>query len=383
MKVIIGGKRILIVASFAYSLTNFRGDLIKCLIKHGFTVYTAAPEYEEDVYQRLINKGAKPINFKLERTGLNPIKDFISILELKSIIKTNNIDLVFPYTIKPVIYSSIAARLSKTPVISLITGLGYAFTGLTSKARSLQKVSEFLYKISIRKNKVVVFQNEDDYAFFLDRKILKKSNKVAIVSGSGVNLNKYKYRVNTKSTDDIRFLLVARLIEEKGITLFVNAATILKKKYPNAEFHIIGMSAKSPSAIKLENLYNLHKKGVIIFHGEQKNVQEHLYKSDVFVLPSYYREGTPRSILEALSVGLPIITTKTPGCKETVKENYNGILINPKKIEDLIIAMDFFLSNTDKIKEMGINSRKYAEERFDVDIIDDDLLAIINEELKV
>jgi glycosyltransferase involved in cell wall biosynthesis len=375
-------KRILIVASASRSLIHFRGDFITSLIKNGFNVFTAAPNYTEETYQKLINLGASPKEFNLQRTGLNPIMDIKSIFELKSILKKNKIDLVFPYTVKPVIYSSIAANWSKIPVISLITGLGFAFTGLTFKSRILQRLNEFLYKISIRKNKVIVFQNEDDYSLFLDRKIITKNNKVDFVSGSGVNLNQYKYRINRNTSDTISFLLVARLIKEKGIGLFIEATEILKTKYPKAEFHIIGEPDKSPSAIKLEKLNDLHHKKIIIYHGEQRNAQDHLFNRDVFVLPSYYREGIPRSILEALSVGLPIITTKTPGCKETVLDKENGILIKPRDLDELINAMEFFITNRERIKEMGMNSRKYAEERFDVNIINSDLINLIETEFK-
>ena len=289
------------------------------------------------------------------------------------------IDLVFPYTVKPVIYSSIAANQLGIPVISLITGLGFAFTGLTRKARILQRLNETLYKISIRKNRVVVFQNKDDYQLFLDRKILKKENKVAFVSGSGVNLNQFKYRVNKIENNKVSFLLVSRLIKEKGIGLFLKAAKTLKEKYPKSEYHVIGATDNSPSSIKEEELKQLHELGTIIYYGKQSNIPEHLFKRDIFVLPTYYREGIPRSILEALSVGLPVITTNTPGCKETVKKDYNGILIQPQDLDELIDAMEYFLINKDKIEVMGVNSRKYAEERFDVNIINKDLIGLISE----
>ncbi|CDF79998.1 glycosyltransferase (GT4) [Formosa agariphila KMM 3901] len=374
-------KRILIVASHSGSLIHFRGDFIENLVKNDFEVYTAAPDYPIEIKEKLITLGATPIAFKLQRTGLNPFNDLKSISELKSIIKNNNIDLVFPYTVKPVIYSSIAANSCNIPVISLITGLGFAFTGLTFKARTLQRLNEFLYKISIRKNKVIVFQNKDDYQLFLDRKILSKDNKVDFVSGSGVNLNRYEYRVNNNLSDKISFLLVARLIKEKGIELYIEAAKVLKQKYPNAEFHIIGEPDQSPSAIKLENLLTLNKEGIIVYHGKQNNVPDHLYKRDVFVLPTYYREGIPRSILEALSVGLPIITTNTPGCKETIKKDFNGVLIKPNNLDELINSMEFFIINPHKVKEMGVNSRTYAEERFDVEIINNDLTSLIKNEI--
>ncbi|WP_339751703.1 glycosyltransferase family 4 protein [uncultured Winogradskyella sp.] len=370
-------KRILIIASHHVSLIRFRGDFIKSLIDNGFDVFTAAPEYSETYHQKIIDLGATPIAFNLQRTGLNPMKDFKSIQVLKSIMKDNKIDLVFPYTVKPVIYGSIAANMSKTPVISLITGLGYTFTGLTAKARLLQRFNEILYKLSIRKNKVIVFQNKDDYQLLLDRKVISKKQRVEFVSGSGVNLNEFKF-IEKNASDKVSFLLVARLIKEKGIALYMDAAKILKKKYPNSEFHIIGAAETSPSAISEDELNDLHAKGIITFHGKQRNIDEHLNMRDIFVLPSYYREGLPRTTLEACACGNPIITTDSVGCRESVIEGINGFLIEPQNLDALVKPMEYFITNPNKIKEMGINSRKYAEERFDVDIINKDLLGIIN-----
>ncbi len=370
-------KRVLLIASFAGSLIRFRGDFIKSLIKNGFEVFTAAPSYTEQYHKDISDMGATPIEFNLQRTGLNPIKDLKSILELKSIIKDNNIDLVFPYTVKPVIYGSFAANMTKTPVISLITGLGYAFTGLTAKARNLQRFNETLYKLAIRKNKVIVFQNRDDYQLFLDRKVISKEQKVDFVSGSGINLNQFKFS-EKKPSDKVSFLLVARLIKEKGIALYMEAAKILKAKYPKAEFHLIGAPETSPSAISEDELKNLHNQGIIIFHGKQRNIEEHLHNNDIFVLPSYYREGLPRTTLEACACGNPIITTDSVGCRESVKEGVNGFLIEPQNLEALVKPMEYFITNPDKIKEMGIASREYAEERFDVNIINKDLVNLIN-----
>jgi len=274
-----------------------------------------------------------------------------------------------------------AANMCKTPVISLITGLGYAFTGLTSKARLLQRFNEMLYKLSIRKNKVIVFQNKDDYQLFLDRKVVSKLQKVDFVSGSGVNLNQFTFKEKNAS-DKVSFLLVARLIEEKGIALYMEAAKILKAKYPKAEFHLIGSPETSPSAISELELNQLHKDGVIVFHGKQSNIEEHLHQRDIFVLPSYYREGLPRTTLEACACGNPIITTDSVGCREAVKEGENGFLIEPQNLDALVKPMEYFITNPDQIKEMGLNSRKYAEERFDVNIINNDLVKLIKDVLK-
>ncbi|MEW4924513.1 glycosyltransferase family 4 protein [Algibacter sp. 2305UL17-15] len=371
-------KRILVLSSLDHSLINFRGDFIKSLVKEGYKVYAGAPEFGEQKLKELKALGAIPVSYYLQRTGLNPFNDLKTIFNLKKIIKENNIDLVYSYTVKPVIYGSIAANMNKTPVVSLITGLGFAFTGLTFKARTLQRLNEFLYKLSIRKNKTIIFQNSDDYQLFLDRKIISKHQKVGFVGGSGVNLEQFKTRVNENSTDVISFIIVSRLIKEKGIELYLNAAQTLKVKYPKAEFHVIGAPENSPSAVDSKKLNMLNDDGTIVYHGPQNNIPQHLYKRDIFVLPTYYREGVPRSILEALSVGLPVITTNTPGCKETVINKKNGFLIEPQNLDKLIEAMEYFLINKESIKEMGINSRNYAKEKFDVNIINKNLLKMIN-----
>lgn len=375
-------KKILLIASFAGSLIRFRGDFIKSLVSNGFQVFTAAPAYTDENLIELRKMGASTIEFKLQRTGLNPLNDLKSIMELKSIIKDNQIDLVFPYTVKPVIYGSLAANMCKVPVISLITGLGYAFTGLSAKSRTLQKFNETLYKLSIRKNKIIVFQNNDDYQLFLDRKIISKEQRVDFVSGSGVNLEQFKFKEKNTS-DNVSFLLIARLIEEKGIALYMKAAELLKSKHPNAEFHLIGPFETSPSAISEDEINKLHEEGVIVFHGKQLNIDEHLHKRDVFVLPSYYREGLPRTALEACACGNPIITTDSVGCREAVKEGQNGFLIPPQNLQSLVKAMEYFIIHPQKIKEMGINSRTYAEERFDVNIINNDLVNLIKNVLKI
>ncbi len=376
-----GRKRILIIASHASAIAWFRGDFIKHLIGDNFEVFTAAPDYTEEDFEDIKTLGATPLVFKLQRTGLNPFKDLKSIMELKSLIKNHHIDLVFPYTVKPVIYGSMAANMCKVPVISLITGLGYTFSGVSTKSKILQKFNEILYKLSVRKNKVIVFQNKDDHQLFLDRNMISKQQNVAFVSGSGVNLNQFLFK-EKNVTGSVRFLLIARLIKEKGIALYMDAAKLLKPKYPESEFHLIGITETSPSAISESKINKLHQEGIIIFHGYQGNVQEHFHKTDVFVLPSYYREGIPRTTLEACASGNPIITTDSVGCREAVKEGANGFLIEPKNLDALVKAMEYFIKNPDKIKEMGINSRKYAEERFDVNIINNDLVHLIKEELK-
>lgn len=372
--------KILIVGATSWSILHFRGDFIKALIDEGFEVYTAVDDYEKDIHDNLNAIGAKTLTIRLQRTGLNPFIDFRTIADLKKIMSDNKIDLVIPYTIKPVIYSSIAAIATKTKAISLITGLGISFSGLNFKSKILQILNERLYKGYVAKNEAIIFQNKDDYQLFLDRKILTKNNKVAIVSGSGVNLDKFNLKsYNEKQNETVSFLFIGRLIKEKGIGLYIQASKILKEKYPKAEFNVIGGGDSASSANIIAQINELNKKGILIYHGAQNNISEHLKEKDVFVLPSYYREGVPRSILEALSVGLPIITTDSPGCRETIHNNENGILIAPNSLDSLINAMEFFILNPRKISEMGKKSRAYAESRFAVDIVNNQIIRLIKE----
>lgn len=374
-------KKILLIASLANSLPNFRGDFIAELVNRGFMVFAAAPDISEKVANRLTSLGATPIHFDLDRTGLNPINDFKSIFKLKKIIRDNQIDLVFPYTIKPVVYGSIAASMTKTPVISLITGLGFTFSGASSKANFLQQITKRMYRYALRKNKLVIFQNKDDQQLFFENGILSKNQNTAIVNGSGVNLERYPFRVKKVNSQNVKFVIVARLIKEKGIQLYIDTAAILKKTYPQAEFHVVGGQADPPSGVNVELLKQLHDSGIIVFHGPVNDIPKFLKEMHVFVLPTFYREGVPRSILEALSIGMPIITTNTPGCKETVIPDKNGFLIPPKNIDPLIDTCRYFLEHPTSIEKMGKQSRKLAEEKFDVDLINQFLVAHIDAKL--
>ncbi|MGB3149689.1 MAG: glycosyltransferase, partial [Maribacter sp.] len=199
---------------------------------------------------------------------------------------------------------------------------------------------------------------------------------------SGVNLSRYPFRVYPAFQKEVKFVIVARLIKEKGIKLFMDAALALKQNFPLASFHIIGAPDNTPSAIALEELQELHDKGVVVYHGSKSNVPDFLKEMHVFVLPTYYREGVPRSLLEALSIGMPIITTNTPGCKETVFKEENGMLIPPKNLESLIEACSYFLNNPGEIVRMGEQSRKLAEKKFDVHIINKNLINYIDAVLR-
>ena len=264
-------------------------------------------------------------------------------------------------------------------MIALITGLGFTFSGSSKKARLLNKITKRMYSFALRKNKVTIFQNKDDEELFLNNSILNSDQETYVVNGSGVNLNEYPFRPNKRVDQKIKFVIVARLIREKGIELFLRTAKELKNKFPLCEFHIVGGQADPPSGINMQSLLKLEQEQIIYYHGLKDNIAQFLSEMDVFVLPTFYREGVPRSILEALSIGMPIITTDTPGCRETVIKGQNGFLIPPKDENALKEACQRFIDNPMLIEQMGSESRNLAERKFDVNIINDHLLKKINE----
>lgn len=376
-------QRVLIICSVSYSLINFRKDFIEELIKNKFEVWCAAPDFRDDVVTELKAMGAHIVPFNLQRKGLNPIKDYKSVTELKNIMINLKIDFVFAYTIKPVIYGSYAAQQAKLPTFSLITGLGYTFSGVSLKSKLLGHITRILYTLALRKNNVAIFQNRDDRQLFIDLNILPKNKKSFVVNGSGINIDRFRLKKSNEFNkgDTVNFIMIGRMMIEKGIELFLETALHVKKKNGNAKFHIVGGPPENMKAMELR-LQELHESGVIVYHGTNYDVRPFLYTADVFVLPTFYREGVPRSILEALSVGMPIITTDTPGCRETVIEGKNGFLIPPKQLKPLLRAVGYFLDNQGEIEAMGKESRKLAEQKFDVHLINSDLLKIINQHSK-
>jgi len=354
--------KILIIAHYGKSLLNFRGELIKTLIKHGHRVILSAPE--NDFKKELEGMGAEFVQIPLVRTGLNPIKDIYTLISLIRTMKEKEPDIVFSYAIKPVIYGSLAARIMKIPrVISLITGLGYVFTGSSWKHRVLQNLVCFLYRQALKGNDVILFQNPDDLNLFRERNILSVKNKAVLVNGSGVDVVKFNYA--EPKTQPLSFLLIARLIWDKGIGEYVEAARQIKSRYPDVIFKLLGPFDSNPAAIKKEQINAWVTEGIIQYLGETNDVRPIIASSSVIVLPSY-REGTPRSVLEAMAMGRPVITTNAPGCRETVIHGVNGFLVPIKDSAALADAMEQFILNKELIREMGLKSREIAVEKYDV-----------------
>ncbi|WP_214792368.1 MULTISPECIES: glycosyltransferase family 4 protein [unclassified Exiguobacterium] len=349
--------KILVLANFGMGLYNFRKELLSELIQEGHEVYISLPN--DEYIPKLEALGCKFIDTPLDRRGTNLISDLKLLLRYKSIIKKIKPNIVLTYTIKPNIYGGLICKLSKVPYIPNITGLGSA----VENKGALQKVTLSLYKSALSKAQCVFFQNNDNKNFFLDNKIVKVKHKT--LPGSGVNLDHYEM-LEYPSEASINFLFISRVMKEKGIEQYLDAAAYIKKKYPNTKFHIVGFCEEEYGG-KLEEM---HRKGIIRYHGKQHDVRKFHEISHCTVHPTYYPEGMSNVLLESAACGRPIITTNRSGCKEIVNNNSNGYLIEEKNSQDLIYKIENFLNLTheDK-KKMGFNSRNIVEKEFNRKII--------------
>jgi glycosyltransferase involved in cell wall biosynthesis len=303
----------------------------------------------------------------MKRTGMNPFTDIKTIFKCWSLMHQIKPDYFLAYTPKPVIYGNLAAWFARIPNrYALITGLGFTFQ--TDK-RWLNFLMRNLYNIALSKTKKVFFQNPDDQNLFINLGIVK-NKKTIVVNGSGVDINKFK---ETSFPKTINFLLIARLLVDKGIREYFEAAKTVKKKYPEINFGLVGWIDQNPNAITENELNNLLADDCIEFLGHLDDVRPAIVDSSIYVLPSY-SEGTPRTVLEAMSMGRPIITTDAPGCRETVINNKNGFLVKAKSSKDLADAMIRFIEKPELIETMGRHSRIIAEEKYDVKKVNTHLL---------
>ena len=365
--------KVIIISHYTKSITNLRGDLIKEWIRQGHEVLALGPEEDED--EAVENLGARYEKYPLDRTGNSIYKDFVTLKHLRKVIREEKPSVVFTYAAKPNIYGCLAGRLEKVPYIyAMINGAGYLFS--ENDKGSLHKMLKFfvkkLYKVAIKKNHAVFFQNLEDQQAFHNMGLLGNQTKSIRINGSGVNTERFSPR--EKEETGTSFLLIARLLWDKGIGEYMEAARNILKKYPEARFKILGPFDTNPQAVKEEDIQRWTEEGMLQYLGETNDVREYIKNCSVYVLPTFYKEGVPRSILEAMSMGKPIITTNTPGCRETVESNKNGILVKPGNAKDLQEAMEYFLQNPENIHEMGMNSRSLALEKFDVHKVNQQIL---------
>lgn len=355
--------KFLLIASHPDSLINFRGPLIKSLLEKDLEVHVAAPDIFQDkkTLLQLEDLNVRVHEIALKRTGMNPLIDLKSLYQLYSLMQKIKPYYSIGYTHKPVIYGSIAAWIARVPKrFALITGLGYTFQSNVSWLKYLLCA---LYRIALANVNKVFFQNPDDQSLFYDLKIIKASDKkTVVVNGSGVDLNSFK---PTPLPKTIQFLLIARLLGDKGVREYFQAASLVRQKYSEARFGLVGWIDKNPNAISQKELQNFIDAGDVKFYGRMEDVKPAISQSSIFVLPSY-SEGTPRTVLEAMAMGRPIITTDAPGCRETVVNGHNGFLVPVKSVDELVTSMIKFIEDPELIVRMGRLSRILAEEKYDV-----------------
>jgi len=376
--------KICLIGTVASSTLNFRKTFIELLVQEGHEVYVFATDYSKKTSSAISALGAQLISYQINRGGLNPFADIKSTIQLKKKIKEINPDIVFSYFSKPVIFGTLAAKLAKVPrIVGMLEGLGYAFTPEPQhKKESLKKklvraVQIFLYKISFKYLDRIIFLNRDDPVDLLEKHRIKVKN-VKILGGIGVDLEKFK--PSPPSLDPIRFLFIGRLLAEKGIFEFLQAADIVKKRNPEVEFIVLGAIDKdNPSSLSQNDLDYYKRANIIIHPGHVNNVQEWIEKSSVFVLPSY-REGVPCSTQEAMACGRAVITTDVPGCRDTIENGINGLSIPPFNPKELSNCFFYLINNQNKIKDFSLASLEKAKKYFDTRIQSKKLLQFINNE---
>ena len=356
--------RVIVIGGLARSLVNFRGPLLKALTERGHEVLACAPAADESIQSQLAQWGVEYRHVPMARASMNPLGDLATFRALFRLFRKEQPDVVLGYTIKPVIWGSLAARFARIPRrYAMITGLGYAFIdGGGRKQRVVQRVVSSLYRTALKGADAVFFQNPDDEREFRERGLIQRETTSILTNGSGVDLDAFPSR---PLPSEPVFLLLARLIGDKGIREYREAARSIRRHYPDAKFLLAGGKDPNPAAISDEELRQWQTEGDIEYLGDLDDVRPALADCAVYVLPSY-REGTPRTVLEAMSMGRAIITTDAPGCRETVEEGVNGYLVPVRDAAALADAMERFIDNPALVAEMGRQSRRLAEEKYDV-----------------
>jgi glycosyltransferase involved in cell wall biosynthesis len=367
-------KKILISINTSWNIINFRVGLLQALQKEGYKIIVLAPK---DSYSELF----KDYHFEyhdivMNNKGTNPIEDLKLTISYYKILKKIKPDLMLNYTIKPNIYGTIAANLLNIPTINNIAGLGTLFVN----ENFITKIAKYLYKYSQDKASKVFFQNNEDFELFTSSGLVY-INKSDVLPGSGVNTEIFKPIEKTKNLGKVVFLLISRMLWDKGVGEYVEAARILTKKYPNVEFQLLGfLDVVNNSAISKEQMDTWLNEGIINYLGTSDNVKNEISNADCMVLPSFYREGTPRTLLESASMAKPIVTTENIGCKDVVNDEESGYLCRIKDATDLASKLELIINmSEEERKAMGQKGREKIKKEFDEKIVIDKYLDAVKQ----
>lgn len=361
----------IVLASLAYSLINFRGRLIAAMIEQGHEVIVCAPDADPEIEAKLKAMGATYRQMPMARTGMNPFADMATLWWLVRCFLREKPQIILAYTQKPIIYGGIASRIvSGANFYAMVSGLGHVYSdGGSRRLRVVRSIVSFLYRLAIRKARAVFVFNSDDRAEMLRHHIIDPDAHVVQVPGSGVDLDHYGYvRVPDGPPT---FLMVARLMRNKGVMEYVDAARIVRAQVPEARFQLLGPTDANPAALKPDDI----DQSMVEYLGETRDVRPYLAAASIFVLPSWYREGLPRTILEAMAIGRGVITTDMPGCREPIVSGENGFIVEPRSALSLADAMLRVCAGPGLPARMSIAARRTVEDRYSVEMVNALLLS--------
>lgn len=355
-------KTIIFSDNSLWTLIQFRGEIIKEFIADGYDVTIVAPYEAIDKDRYIANVNYQYV--ELNRTSKSIFQNLIYFVKIYKIYKREKPSIIFHYTIKPNILGSFAAKLLKIPTISIIPGLGYIF----KEKNLLGFFSNLLLNKSLSFANFIFFSNGDDLQTLLNRKYKIANKSVVLPGGEGICLSKYTPLENYIPTQKRIFIMVARILWDKGYGEYIAAAEILKSRYPNTEFQLCGfIDTNYPTRVSKERIMSDHKSGTINYLGCLGDVRPHVKEATCVVLPSYYNEGRNTSLMESLAMGKPIITTDHQGCRELVKNGENGFIIKIKNVNELVNAMELIIKKSpEDLISMGKKSRRMAEDIYDI-----------------
>ena len=382
-------KKIIIAANSIFNLINHRVGLINGLLNEGYEVITLSPT--DAFASRLKELDCQHVSLQMDRKGTNIGRDLMLFWRYRRLLKKHMPDVYLGFTVKPNIYGSLAAQSLGIPVINNISGLGTVFGAMSTSivGNLLSRLLQILYRFALSRSDKIFFQNKDDRHEFIEHGVVK-SHLTDLLPGSGVDLDRFVYTpiiatdTSSKGNYDkkkTRFLLIARMLWDKGVGKYVEAARLLSQSYPNAEFCLLGfLDFQNPEAISEAQVNEWIAEGIVNYLGVIDDIRPEIVKADCVVLPVLFREGTPRSLLEAAAMGRPIVTTNSIGCRETVDDGVNGYLCIPGDSIDLSKKMEqiMLLDDTER-KAMGRNGREKMELQFDEQIVIQKYLEAIKE----
>lgn len=368
------GRHVVLVGAYPESLVVFRGALIRALVERGDRVTAMAAPAAPEVVARVEALGARYRAYPVQRNALDPLADLRTLRALRAAFRELAPDVILAYTVKPVIWGGLAARLApRARFFGLVTGLGYALQGDGPRRRALASLVSLLFRAALRRAEGVIFQNEDDRAAFVTRGLVPVA-RTHRVHGSGVDVA--HFAVAPMPDGPPVFLLIARLLRAKGLREFAEAARLVKARHADAVFRIVGGADPSPDRVDPAEVERWQREGIVEYAGHAADVRPHLAACHVYVLPSY-AEGLPRTVLEAMAIGRPVLTTDAPGCRDTVVDGENGFLVPVRDAAALAERMEWFLAHRAEWPRLGAASRRLVESRFDVRAVNAEMLRIL------